>query len=69
LNYNILLHPEINLANKENVLTSDIHLDELNLTTGLSGTLTNKIVSFCNREAARTGENAAPEKKDSTRCY
>jgi hypothetical protein len=59
LNYNILLHPEINSAKKENVLTSDINPDELNLTTGLSGTLTNKIVSFRNREAARTGENAA----------
>lgn len=41
------------------MLTSDINPDELNLTTGLSGTLTNKIVSFRNREAARTGENAA----------
>lgn len=59
LNYNLLLHPEINLTNNNtNRLVSAIQPEELNLTEGLSGTLTNKIVLFRNREAARTGENA-----------
>ncbi len=60
LNYNILLNPEIN-SNKpsDNVLTSDAKPEDLNLVAGIAGTLTNKIVLFRNREAARTGENAA----------
>jgi hypothetical protein len=60
LNYNILLHPEIN-SNKssDNVLTSDAKQEDLNLVAGIAGILTNKILMFRNREAARTGENAA----------
>ena len=60
LNYNLLLHPEISGENRNAVtLSSDVSPEELNLTQGLSGTLTNKIVMFRNREVARTGENAA----------
>ena len=60
LNYNLLLHPEISGENGNTVaLSSDVSPEELNLTQGLSGTLTNKIVMFRNREVARTGENAA----------
>ena len=60
LNYNILLNLEIN-SNKpsDNALTSDAKPEDLNLVAGIAGTLTNKIVMFRNREAARTGENAA----------
>jgi len=59
LSYSILLHPEINSAKKEYMLTSDVKPDELNLMTKSPGTLMNKIVTFHNREAARTRENAA----------
>ncbi len=59
LNYNLLLHSEINLANKDTSrLTSAIQPEELNLTAVLSGMFTNKIVLFRNQEAAQTGENA-----------
>ncbi len=74
LNYNLLLHPEINMANGTgtNQLVSAIQPEELNLTEGLSGTLTNKIVLFRNREAARTGENATEllrQRKNCTRSH
>ena len=47
LNYNLLLHPEIRGENGNAVvLSSDVSPEELNLTQGLSGTLTNKIVMF-----------------------
>ncbi len=59
-NYNLLLHPEISGENGNAVaLSSDVSPEELNLMQGLSGTLTNKIVMFQNREVAHTGENAA----------
>jgi hypothetical protein len=59
LNYNILLHPEL----QENgagdyIANSNIGPEQLNLTQGISGSLTEKIVAFKNREAARSGANA-----------
>ncbi len=71
MNYNILLHPEINSEKKEYMLTSYVKPDELNLMTRLSDTLMNKTVTFHNRETARTRENVAEIlcqwKKDSTK--
>jgi hypothetical protein len=52
------------------MLSSDVKPDEVNLLTRLSDTLMNKIVTFHNRETARTRENVAEIlcqwKKDST---
>jgi hypothetical protein len=60
LNYNLLLHPEINLnqTNGGVQLQSTIQPEDLNLTSGLAGSMTEKIVLFRAREAARSGENA-----------
>jgi len=60
LTYNLLLHPEINLDknSQSKMQHSNIDPSELNFTKGISGSLTEKIVLFRAREAARTGENA-----------
>jgi hypothetical protein len=58
LSYNLLLHPEINLKKKLLNLDSKVDPSELNLTKGIARLLTEKIVLFRAREAARTGENA-----------
>jgi len=59
LNYNLLLHPEINLKKEKGFqLNSSIDPGDLNFSTGIAGSLTDKIVLFRSREAARTGENA-----------
>jgi hypothetical protein len=59
MNYNILLHPEVS-RKMQNSTTQDttISPEQLNLTDGLAGTLTDKIVKYMNREATRNGENA-----------
>jgi hypothetical protein len=57
--YNLLLHPEINLDQnrKSFQLVSKVAASELNFTEGIAGSLTDKIVLFRAREAARSGEN------------
>jgi hypothetical protein len=67
LNYNCLLNPEIQLT-KFGVVPlnrishsnrTSITPDQLNLQEGLSGTLTNQIVEYINREDVRNGNDAA----------
>ena len=67
LNYNCLLNPEIQLT-KFGVVPlnrishsnrTSITPDQLNLREGLSGTLTNQIVEYINREDVRNGNDAA----------
>ena len=69
LNYNCLLNPEIQLTkfgvrllnrishSNRNSITPD----QLDLQEGLSGTLTNQIVEYINREDVRNGKNDSAE--------
>jgi hypothetical protein len=67
LNYNVLCHPEIksskpqgdNAAEKMITLVSDLPPSELNLTSGLSGTLIERIVIQSNKETRASGASVA----------
>ena len=65
LNYNLLLHPEIQLTSTSNLQTetnnyqpaSSIAPSGLNLSQGITGTLFDQVVQYRNREDARNGIN------------
>jgi hypothetical protein len=67
LNYNVLCHPEIsssktqgdNAAEKMITLASELSPSELNLTSGLSGTIIERIVIQSNKEARASGASVA----------
>ncbi len=67
LNNNVLCHPEIesskpqgdNAAEKMITLVSYLRPSELNLTSGLSGTLIERIVMQSNKEARASGASVA----------
>ena len=60
LNYNVLLHPEIQLTQPQQNInapteTATLPPDELNLQTGFAGTIVGRINDFCKREDVRNG--------------
>ena len=60
LNYNVLLHPEIQLTQPQQNInapteTATLPPDELNLQTGFSGTIVGRINKFCKCEDVRNG--------------
>ena len=65
MNYNLLLHPEIQLTSTSNLQTeannnqpaSSIPPSGLNLSQGITGTLVDQVVQYRNREDARNGIN------------
>jgi hypothetical protein len=71
LNYNVLLHPEIQLSENAqgavpsltSALTSTILPSDLNLTQGLAGTLMDDIVLYRQTEDARNGVNLREQQR------
>ena len=64
LNYNCLLEAEIQLTScgdKHLIGNTNMHPHDLNLSTGISGMLTDSIVEHRNRESARNGVNATEQ--------